>query len=111
MTFVYGSFCAAIVLCACMVSASSWSLVSSAPRSDRGYRTARRNVGMALCAVGFLWLLLVVQLDLQIAEASHQATAAGASSPSALRGEKSRLHCPVPVSIDGVKFGTAPTWD
>jgi hypothetical protein len=109
--FLYGAFTAAIAACACAVSASSWMLTSSSLRSAKGHRKARRNVGCCLCAAGFLWLTLVLQLDFQIASASHQAAAAGASIPHADNFSSSATRCPFPVDINGVKFGSAPTWE
>lgn len=117
---LYAAFCVAIAICACMVCVVAWCAAcsvappnSKSPRSDR---TARRSIGIVLCALGFVWLCLMVQIGFQIAQASHQADAAGASAPSMLRGPglgKDRLHvqCPMNVSVDGVSLGSVPSWD
>lgn len=111
----YLAFSFAIAFCACLVASSAWMMTSSEPRSSRSQRFARRSVGVGLCCVGFLWLLLVVQLDLQITAAGQQASATGSAIPSLRKPNGTRtsggLQCPLPVSVGGVNFGSAPTWN
>lgn len=110
---VYAAFCLAISACASIVCMSCWSLMSSAPRSARGHRSARRSIGIGLCGAGFLWLLLVIQLDIQIASANHQGTAPVSNSKGrpGVAGSTDITQCPLMVTIGDMSFASAPTWE
>lgn len=111
---LYAAFSVAIVFCAGVVTFAAWMMTSAEPRSTRGHRSARRSIGVALCCTGFLWLFLVLQLDIQISAAGRHASAAGSSTQplqSLRRADSAGVQCPLPVSFGNVSFGSAPTWE
>jgi len=113
-TVLYAVFCMSFACCACMVSLGCWNMMSSTARSARGHRSARRSIGLGLCGAGFLWLFLVIQLEMQISTASHEGAASGPSSAQlwpSLGGHPAVTQCPLMISIGNVSFASAPTWE
>lgn len=104
---LYCSFGVAIAASACLVATSSWMLTSSEWKSSRSQRWTRRTAGAGLCVAGCLWMLLVVQLDLEISAAGKDASSTGSSASA----DAASVTCPVPVHFGTVEFGTAPTWE